>query len=65
MLKILQARLQMYMNQELLDLQAIFRKGTGRDQIANIHWIREKARELQKKSTSASLTMLKLLTVCS
>ena len=65
MLKILQARLQMYMNQELLDLQAVFRKGTDRDQIANIHWIREKARELQKKSTSASLTMLKLLTVCS
>ena len=46
MLKILQARLQQYMNQELLDVQAGFRKGRGtRDQIANIHWIIEKARE--------------------
>ena len=48
-LKILQARLQQYMNHELTDLQAGFRKGRGtRDQIANIHWIIEKAREFQK-----------------
>ena len=57
-LKILQARLQQYVNWELLDVQAGFRKGRGsRDQIANIHWIIEKAREFQKKSTSASLTV--------
>ena len=50
MLKILQARLQQYVNHELLDVQAGFRKGRGtRDQIANIHWITEKAREFQKK----------------
>ena len=50
MLKILQARLQQYVNQELPDVQAGFRKGRGiRDQIANIHWITKKARELQKK----------------
>ena len=56
-LKILQARLQKYVNWELLDVQAGFRKGRGsRDRIANIHWIIEKAREFQKKSTSASLT---------
>ena len=49
MLKILQARLQQYMNRELPDVQAGFRKGRGtRDQIANIHWIIEKARKLQK-----------------
>ena len=49
MLKILQARLQEYMNHELPDVQAGFRKGRGtRDQIANIHWIIEKAREFQK-----------------
>ena len=49
MLKILQARLQQYMNHELPDVQAAFRKGRGaRDQIANISWIIEKARELQK-----------------
>ena len=48
-LKLLQARLQQYVNCELPDVQAGFRKGRGtRDQIANIHWIREKARELQK-----------------
>ena len=48
-LKILQARLQQYMNRELPDVQAGFRKGTGiRDQIANICWIIEKAREFQK-----------------
>ena len=49
MLKILQARLQQYMNCELPDVQTGFRKGRGtRDQIANIHWITEKAREFQK-----------------
>ena len=50
MLKILQARLQQYMNHELPDVQAGVRKGRGpRDQIANIHWIMEEAREFQKK----------------
>ena len=50
MLKVLQARLQQYVNHELPDVQAVFRKGRGtRDQIANIHWIIEKAREFQKK----------------
>ena len=49
MLKILQARLQQYVNRELPDVQAEFRKGRRtRDQIANIHWIIEKAREFQK-----------------
>ena len=49
MLKILQARLQQYVNRELPDVQADFRKGRGtRDQIANIYWIIEKAREFQK-----------------
>ena len=49
MLKILQARLQQYMNRELPDIQAGFRKGRGtRDQIANLCWIIEKAREFQK-----------------
>ena len=49
MLKILQARLQQYMNRELSDVQAGFRKGRGtRDQIANIFWIIEKAKEFQK-----------------
>ena len=49
MLKSLQARLQQYMNRELPDVQAGFRKGRGtRDQIANIHWIIEKATEFQK-----------------
>ena len=65
MLKILQARLQQYVNLELQDAQAGFRKGRGtRDQIANICWIIEKARAFQKKlSTSTSLTILKPLTV--
>ena len=65
MLKILQARLQQYVNCELPDVQVGFRKGRGtRDQIANIHWIIEKAREFQKKtSISALLTMPKPLTV--
>ena len=49
MLKILQARLQQYVNRELPDIQAGFRKGRGtRDQLANIHWIMEEAREFQK-----------------
>ena len=64
MLKILQARLQQYENCELLDAQAVFRKGRGtRDQIANICWIIEKARECQKTSISALLTMPKPSTV--
>ena len=64
MLKILQARLQQYMNDELPDVQAGFRKGRGtRVQIANIHWIMEKGREFQKTSISALLTMPKPLNV--
>ena len=65
MLKILQPRLQQYVNRELPDVQSGFRKGRGtRDQIANILWIMEKAREFQKKtSISALLTMPKPLTV--
>ena len=65
MLKILHARLQQYLNRELQDVQAGFRKGRGtRDQIANILWIIEKARELQKKKyIFALLTMPKPLTV--
>ena len=65
MLKILQARLQQYVNHELPGVQAGLRKGREiRDQIANIHWIIEKAREFQeKKSVSALLTMPKPLNV--
>ena len=64
MLKILQARLQQYVNRELPDVQAGCRKGRGtRDQIANIHWIIKKARESRKTSISALLTMAKPLTV--
>ena len=65
MLKILQARLQQYVNQELPDVQAGFRKGRGtRDQITNIHWIIKKKQESSRKtSISALLTMPKLLTV--
>ena len=64
-LKILQARLQQYMNHELPDVQAGFRKGRGaRDQIANMHWTIKKAREFQKTSISTLLTMPKPLTVC-
>ena len=64
MLKILQARLQQYMNHELPDVQAGFRKGRGtRDQIANIRWIMEKAKSSRKTSISALLTMPKPLTV--
>ena len=63
-LKILQARLQQYVNCELPDVQAGFRKGRGtRDQIANIHWIIEKEGSSRKTSTSVLLTMPKPLTV--
>ena len=59
MLKILQVRLRQYINQELPDVQAGFRKGRKtRDQIANIYWIIEKAREFQKNINSTSLTTL-------
>ena len=62
--KILQARLQQYVNQELPDLQAGFRKGrVTRDQIANIHCIIEKQGDFIKKPTSASLPTLKPLSV--
>ena len=62
--RILQARLQQDMNKELPDVQVGLREGRGsRDQTANIPWIKEEAREFQKTSTSASLTMLKHLTV--
>ena len=64
MLKILQDRLQQYMNHELPDVQAGFRKGRGtRDQIANIHWIINKAESSIKTSTSALLTIPKPLSV--
>ena len=63
MLKILQDRLQQYVNQELPDVKIGFRTGRGtRDKIVNIRWIIEKAREFQKK-TSALLTTPKPLTV--
>ena len=66
MLNILQAMFQQHMNQELPDVQAGFRKSRGaRDQIVNIHWIIEKAREFQKKKSSipTSLTILKPFTL--
>ena len=64
MLKILQARLQQYVNRELPDIQAGFRKGRGtRDHIANIRWIIGKQRSSKKTSISALLTMPKPLTV--
>ena len=60
----MQARFQQYMNRELSYIQARFRKGKrSRDQIANIYWIIQKARNSRETSTSASLTMLKPLTV--
>ena len=63
-LKILQARLQQYVNRELPDVQAGFRKGRGtRDQIANIRWIMEQTRESRRTSISALLTSLNPLTV--
>ena len=62
MLKILQARLQQYMNRELPDVQAGFGKGRGtRDQIVNIHWIIEKQESPRETSTFALLTMPKPL----
>ena len=64
MLKILQARLQQYVNCELPDVQAGFRKGRGtRDQIANIHWIIEEAREFQKNINFCFIDYAKPLTV--
>ena len=64
MLKILQARLQQYMNREIPDVPAGFRKGRGtRDQIANICWIIKKARGFQKTTISALVTMPKPLTM--
>ena len=64
MLKILQARLQQYVNRELPDVQAGFRKGRGtRDQIANIRWLIEKQEHSRKTSTSTSLSTLKPLPV--
>ena len=64
MLKILQARLQQYVNRELPDVQAGFRKGRGtRDQIASIRWIIEKQESSRKTSISALMTMPKPLTV--
>ena len=63
-LKILQARPQQYLNQELPDVQSGFRKDRGtRDQIANICWIQKKQENSRKTSTFASLTVLKPLTV--
>ena len=64
MIKILQARLQQYVNRELPDVQAGFRKGRGtRDQITNIHWIMEKAREFQKNIYFCFVDYAKTLTV--
>ena len=64
MLKILQARLQQHMNEELPDVQVGFRKGRGAmEQSANIHWITETARDSRKTYTCASLTTSKPLTV--
>ena len=64
MLKFLQAKLQQYVNHEIPDVEAGFRKGRGtRDQIANIRWIMEKAREFQKTSISALLRYSALLTM--
>ena len=66
MLKILQARFQQYKNQELPDVQAGFQRGRGtRVQIVTICWTMEKTRDSRKASTSASLTMLKPLTIWS
>ena len=64
MLKILQARLQEYVNHGLPDVQASFRKGRGtRDQIANIHWIMDKARQFQKNIYFCFIDYAKILTV--
>ena len=65
MLKILQARLQQYMNREFRDVQARFRKGRRtRDQIANIHWIIEKAREFQKNIYFCFIDYIKAFGLC-
>ena len=65
MLKILQVRLQQHLNCELSDVQAGFRKGRGtRDQIANIHWIMEKAREFQKNIYFCFIDYDKAFTNC-
>ena len=65
MLKTLQVRFQQYVNQELPDVQAGFRKGRGTsDQIANIHWIIEKAREFQKNIYFYFVDYTNPLTVC-
>ena len=65
MLKILQARLQQYMNRELLDVQAGFRKGRAtRDQIANIRWIIKKAREFQKNIYFCFIDYAKAFGLC-
>ena len=65
MLKILQARLQQYMNRELPDVQTGFRKGRGtRDQIANICWIMEKAREFQKNIYFCFIDYTKAFDLC-
>ena len=64
MLKILQARLQQYVNRELPDVQARFRKGRGtRDQIANVHWIIEKAKKFQKNIYFCFIDLPKPLTL--
>ena len=65
MLKILQVRLQQYMNRELADVQVGFRKGRGiRDQMANISWIMEKARKLKKKKKTTSASLFTLNPLC-
>ena len=65
MLKILQARLQQYVNHEFPDVQAGFRKGRGtRDQIVNIHWIIEKAREFQKNIYFCCIDYAKAFDLC-
>ena len=65
MLKILQARLQQYVNHELPDVQTGFRKGRGtRDQIANIHWIIKKAREFQKNIYFCCIDYAKAFDLC-
>ena len=65
MLKILQAKFQQYVNRELPDVQDGFRKGRGtRDQIANIHWIIEKAREFQKNIYFCFIAFVWITTNC-
>ena len=65
MLKILQARLQQYVNRELPDVQAGFRKGRGaRDQIANIHWIIEKVREFPRNIYFCFIDLTKAFDLC-